>query len=162
MDGFQIKFIAGCSIFVNLFFHLFWHYSPRTNYLFFGIETAELTQRNFSDIGFNNFTFHAGQRFDNDFPIKFGWSLLTYRVDLAKAHLMDTNTVIFIEGDRSTLSGDLSAFHLFFDGALCNLSFLKLGDRYLVRIIPEAGIGLNYGSGVLRKISPAMSIVLMP
>lgn len=119
--------------------------SPGERNFFVGIELAELAQRDFTDLGINNFTFHAGQRFKIDFPLNIGWSFLAYKVDLSDEHLQNEDQVFFIDGDRTKLTGETGAANLWFDISYNLLSFIRIKDRYILRIIPEFGIGLGYG-----------------
>jgi hypothetical protein len=64
---------------------------------------------------------------------------------------MDPNQEMYIDGDRSVLGGSLDSYQLFLDGELCNLSFFRMGGRYLLRVIPELGLGLAYGDWNFRN-----------
>jgi hypothetical protein len=104
-----------------------------------------LQQRNFTNIGLDNYTFHIGQRFDSTLPFALGWSFLAFHVDLSKEHIQNPAQVYCIEGDRSVLSGDTAEVDLWFDGSFNLLSFVKIGNCYLFRIVPEMGLGIGYG-----------------
>jgi hypothetical protein len=119
--------------------------APPQDGFFIGIELAELMQCNFADIGFDNFTFHIGQRFKSPLPFAFGWSFIAFHVDLSSAHIRDPNQVYFIEGDRTVLTGETGEADVWFDGSYNLLSFIRINDRYMLRMIPELGLGLGYG-----------------
>ncbi|MEO0165148.1 MAG: hypothetical protein ABIL39_03315 [candidate division WOR-3 bacterium] len=78
----------------------------------FGFEISELLQNDFRNLGPKNFTFFFGQEFWCKKLQNFGYRVLVINVDLSAEHLSNNN---FIKGDKSGLTGSLTAGRIFFD-----------------------------------------------
>ncbi len=102
----------------------------------FGFEVSELLQNNFRNLGPKNFTFFFGQELWCNMLRNSGYRVLIINVDLSSEHLAGNN---FIKGDKSGLTGSLTAGRLFFDWYPINSSvgFISFGP------ILSAGAGFN-------------------
>ncbi len=80
--------------------------------LHFGFELSELLQNNFTNLGPKNFTLFAGQEFWFKKLQNFGYRVLIINVELSSEHLAGNS---FIKGDKSDLTGSLTAGRVYFD-----------------------------------------------
>ncbi|MEO0136987.1 MAG: hypothetical protein ABIL40_09930 [candidate division WOR-3 bacterium] len=101
-----------------------------------GFEISELLQNNFRDLGPKNFTFFFGQEFWCKKLQNFGYRVLVINVDLSAEHLSNNN---FIKGDKSGLTGSLTAGRIFFDWypARKKVMFIQFNPIF------SAGLGYN-------------------
>jgi hypothetical protein len=117
---------------------------------FVGIEFAELAQNRFRDLGFNNYTLLAGQRFWWGKAWKyFGWRFLSINVNLSNEHLSDTVSVIGIEGNRDDLVGHLNVQRLYMDFYPPCISFFEIPawQRSVLSVTPILSVApLGYTS----------------
>jgi hypothetical protein len=111
-----------------------------------GIEASELLQRDFTDIGPDNWTLLAGMRFWQPGLDRFGLRLVTLDVELSPKHLQDSSNVKFIEGNRMDLAGGLGAHRLYWDwypGRL-QVGHIRAWNRYALTVRPVVGAGIGY------------------
>jgi len=126
--------------------------------IYLGIEYAELAQNNFSDLGADNFTLLAGQRFRRvnfsrvnfsrfDFS-RFGWRFLAVNAELSSAHLSNPDQVAFIEGNRDDLSGDVFAARVYWDyyPFTLDLGHCSSLRAPILSVSPVVSLGLGYNS----------------
>jgi hypothetical protein len=111
-----------------------------------GFEAAELLQRDFADVGPDNWTFMTGMRFWTPGLDRFGLRLLTLDVELSPKHLQDEQNVKFIEGSRLDLAGGLGAHRLYWDWypVRLQLGHIQAWNRYALTVRPVFGAGVGY------------------
>lgn len=102
-----------------------------------GIEISELLQRNFTNLGRDNYTFLFGQKFG-----KLGYRLLSINVQLSPEHIADNP---YIVGDLTGAEAQLLAHRGYFDYYIFDA---KLG---FLDFIPIASFGLGYQNMMVAK-----------
>lgn len=111
-----------------------------------GIESAELLQNRFRHLGPRNYTFIAGQRFWFGRLANFGWRTVALNVELSSEHLSDTRSVRFIEGNRTDLTGRLTAYRAYWDWYPpgVRLGWVPRCRRHVLALQPILGAGFGW------------------
>jgi len=121
--------------------------SNNQRWYYLGIEFSELAQNKFRDLGKDNYTFVAGQRFGKERYSKLGWRYLIIIADLSPEHIQNPNQVAYIEGNRQDLTGDVHAQRLCMDyyPVSVGIGYIRKWDRYVLEVSPVlyGAIGYN-------------------